>query len=427
MSVDPRVHHAPRASPVAELPLERLVDRSEELARRWAIALVLARSLESLAEVPLEELAREAPLLCSQVLRALSSEQDLEALERSLLPSGGGSAARASRLAEISGARGAIALAEAVEALRGVIWSAVSEELDAQGDGSAPAFAPAACDRLAFVCSRALVSSLAGAAAERHLAAQPARPGSGTGAQPVEAPRRIALTPALERFERLVGAREDRAPAPTRRLLIVDERAPASAAERREENARAPQEIEVRDVRSEHGRPPWVAAIARELEVHRRSGRGFAVLVIELRGQPLREAETVRNGAAGFAEDVERVLSAELRQAARAITLEQPGVLRAGARSGSLTREGPGRFWMIAPQLDRSGAASLVRRLERAVARPASHGGGPLDVTIGAAVCPEDGTDAAALAEHADLELYASRPSSALRAPGEHSAGAEGA
>jgi len=43
------------------------------------------------------------------------------------------------------------------------------------------------------------------------------------------------------------------------------------------------------------------------------------------------------------------------------------------------------------------------------VASGASHRGVPLAVTIGSAVCPDDGTDAAALAARADVGLYAAR------------------
>jgi hypothetical protein len=47
-----------RARPVAELTFEPLLERTRELARRWAIALILDNPLESLGAVPLEDLAR---------------------------------------------------------------------------------------------------------------------------------------------------------------------------------------------------------------------------------------------------------------------------------------------------------------------------------------------------------------------------------
>jgi hypothetical protein len=71
----------PRARAVADLPIEALLTRSDELARRWAVALITALPLERVGEIPLDGFAREAPPLCAQFVRALHSDAELSELE----------------------------------------------------------------------------------------------------------------------------------------------------------------------------------------------------------------------------------------------------------------------------------------------------------------------------------------------------------
>src|SRR5437660_1452122 len=52
---------APRARAVAAAPVDALLARADELARRWAIALILSLPLERIGEFPLESFARQAP------------------------------------------------------------------------------------------------------------------------------------------------------------------------------------------------------------------------------------------------------------------------------------------------------------------------------------------------------------------------------
>src|SRR5262249_57291533 len=109
--------HRTRARPVAELSLDELLARAEELARRWAAALVLDRPVERIGEVPLQRLAREGPALCAQVVRAVASDAELERL---LATGGGGGqegSSLAARLGELAGARGAGELVPVTEAL----------------------------------------------------------------------------------------------------------------------------------------------------------------------------------------------------------------------------------------------------------------------------------------------------------------------
>ena len=150
---------APRARAVAAAPVDALLARADELARRWAIALILSLPLERIGEFPLESFARQAPLLCAHVVRALQSDVELERIAPGT--NGGGEPSPARRLAEVTGVRDGRAAVEAVEALRGVVWEALLEELRWHGFDQSPAREVAdLADRLAYVCSSALVSSL---------------------------------------------------------------------------------------------------------------------------------------------------------------------------------------------------------------------------------------------------------------------------
>src|SRR5438270_6920837 len=151
---------ARRVRAVAGAPVEALVERADELARRWAIALILALPLERIGEFPLESFARHAPRLCAHVVRALQSDADLERIASRA--NGGREPSPALWLAEVTGARDGQATVEAVEALRGVLWEALLDELRWAGFDQSPAREVAdLADRLAYVCSSALVSSLA--------------------------------------------------------------------------------------------------------------------------------------------------------------------------------------------------------------------------------------------------------------------------
>jgi len=151
---------APRARAVAGAPVDALLARADELARRWAIALILALPLERIGEFPLESFARQAPLLCAHVVRALQSDLELERIAPGA--NGGREPSPARRLAEVTGARDGRAAVQAVEALRGVLWEALLDEVRWHGFDQSPARDVAdLADRLAYVCSSALVSSLA--------------------------------------------------------------------------------------------------------------------------------------------------------------------------------------------------------------------------------------------------------------------------
>ena len=169
MGSDFQTHGAPRARAVADAPVETLLGRTDELARRWAIALIVALPLERIGDIPLDGFAREAPSLFAQVVRALQSDSDLEHLIAPP-PNGaarhgrGGEDARAPqahRLGALTGARDGTAAVQAVEALRGVLWEALLGELRWPSPEAAAARQMAdLADRLAHVCSSVLVAAL---------------------------------------------------------------------------------------------------------------------------------------------------------------------------------------------------------------------------------------------------------------------------
>ena len=408
----------PRARPVTDLPIEAMAEDAEDLARRWAIALVLSRPLDGLGGIPLEELAREAPALCAQLLAALESEAALELLTVDAPRSGREEAAPARRLRAICGADEPASLVQAVEALRGVVWEALLERLGSQGLHAAPTRLVAdAGDRLAYACARVLAASVG---EDRGEGERARRPADATVAVSAPAAVQSPLRPGTEALARApepdTGVRE-RAEGFRSRLAIIDEAVPAH--ERRSgpgEPAAHTREIEIRDARGEGERMAWLAAISREVERFKRDGRPFAVLLVQLRGVDALAAGGSPERAARLAQDAERMLAAEVRQAAR--SHPAPADARGTARLGSLTRESVGRLWLIAPDTSRAEASELAWRLERAVGRPANHGGGMLEASIGAAVCPDDGTETGTLAAHADMELYASRKGEAVSGSG---------
>ncbi len=388
-----QTHVPPRARPVAELVDDAAPARSQELAKRWVVALLHSRPLTDAGTLPLDELAREAPLLCGQAIRAVQSDIELQRLTGRGAPTGREGSAAALRLAAISGSADATALVETVEALRGVLWEALRDELNEQsarqvGD---------VCDRVAYVCAAMLAAAVEAAAA----------PAAGSFSDAADS---VIDAPPEQRAQQLAGT-----PSRRHRAVIVDERAGpavegASPGPERplswDESPPVPPgtraEIEIHDERStDSGQGPaaWIRSIGGQLERFEQDRLPFAVLLVEL-------------------VEIERVRSDELLELSGQLERALKTALDAGsgAGSGALTRERPGRFWLLAAQTDRAGARDLAERLVHEVASRSGDVSAPLEVAIGAAVCPEDAREAAALAAHADVGLYADR--SAVRASG---------
>ncbi|HEY4997338.1 MAG TPA: hypothetical protein VII03_05030 [Solirubrobacteraceae bacterium] len=419
----------PRA--LAELPVETLLAGAEELTKEWVIALIAARPLVELGELALEDLARDAPALLAQAIRAIGADRELEGLTAPLPLSRRGHPAAARSLAAICAARDAAGTVRAVEALRSVLWHGMLLDRRWQVTGSAATRQLSdLAERVAFVCASILTAALE-EGTEPSVQATPADPaperagrgGPGVGvrstpagavlvderAEPVSAPALEESRAGAERAPQRPSSWDASPPlAPGFEREVTPD-----AWEQRPRGASAGDEIAIRDARHEEGPAAWIGSIGRQLELAREDRRPFAVLLVEPR-----EIEHMRAGEP--ASEIQR-MGQELEDAL-ALAF---GVPRAGSREevslgrGSLTRERPGRYWLLSPETDRAGAISLVERLRRAVASVVEHRGEPVELVIGTAICPEDGHTPAALAAHADVSLYAAR-SAARAARGPH-------
>jgi hypothetical protein len=203
VSAIPAPRHPARARPVAELPLDELLARPDELARRWAAVLVLERPLERIGEVPLERLADEGPALCAQVVRAIGSDAELARL---LAPAGGGrqeAFAPAARLGEIAGAGDAGEHVRVIEALRAILWEELLGELHWPAfDRLPPRLLADLADRLAHVCASALEVALSPRAAAAPRVPLPPEPDAAARREPTgPAPRPTGAVLVDERAE----------------------------------------------------------------------------------------------------------------------------------------------------------------------------------------------------------------------------------
>jgi GGDEF domain-containing protein len=393
----PRMQPAPRARPLAGLPVEALAARGGELATRWAAALVLACPPERIGEIPLEDIALDGPALCVQVLRALEADDELHRLTGRWPGSGREASATARRLAAIVGARDAASAAESVEALRGVLWEALAGEL-----GAAPARQGAdACDRLAHVCAAALAAAVSTMepgepqllldereleVAGRERAAAPER-----ATAPERAAGRVASTPSAVTAAVIVDER----PSPPLRVAAGRE-PPAAAA------AGSSPEIAIRDERGGgEGPAAWIGSVGRQLERFALDGLPFAVLLLELSDLARVHADEGPTEADRLEQEVRERLESEMRA-------PTAGPSPAG-EPATVTSERAGRYWLLAPRTDRHGAQLLAERLAAAAGTVRTAGGRSSAVAIGTAACPQDGREAAALAAHADVGLYAAR------------------
>jgi hypothetical protein len=338
--------------------------------------------------------------------------------------------------------------ARATQDLCDVLWEALHEELsDRSHDGPRAQRVAELSERVADIS--ATVAALASDAAHAPLAPQPpvsreqpvpreppVPPGPPVSPESPATPDPsvVFAAPAASAAPAM-----SRPPEPSSGAVIVDEREGASTSsppvvapeapqvsQARQAQARplpwdtapqAPQatpqpQIEIRDARGEEGPAAWIGSIGRQLERFERDGLPFAVLLAELVDVERLHRAELPEEVSRLTSQVESALAAELRQIGGA---PADGGGGGAGRSGSgpwpasLTRESPGRYWLLAPETDGIDAGALAERLARAVRRSVSHRGAPLEVAVGTAVCPEDGREAAALAAHADVGLYAAR------------------
>lgn len=349
-------HARSRPAALEDERLRSLLEAPEELAKRWLLTLLAARPLRDADEVSLRLFAAHAPAVCGQVLAALGSDAELERLRSSETLD---DTERGPRVAALVGAHDAPAVVEALEALRAALWGSLRDALP-DLDGAA---AGALADRLAHACSLLTAAQLDGvelavadpAVAERAPAAH-AEAESPAEGEPDGADR----APHIE-LQDAGGAQEGEA--------IEDPWAiepPASPTE-----------------------PAWPQSVASEIERQPDPEAPFVVLLIEVVGlDRLRHAEEPQTLEELMAE-VHRVLREPL------------GV------NERLAAEGTGRWWLVASDAGAAEGRALAQRLARGVRTSVAHRRVPLKVAIGVATAPEDGLEAAELAERAEEELYA--------------------
>jgi diguanylate cyclase (GGDEF)-like protein len=145
----------------------------------------------------------------------------------------------------------------------------------------------------------------------------------------------------------------------------------------------------IRVARASDG-PLWVEALERQLADGSRSGRRFALLLVDL-------------------DSAERLRLAGADEAAAAFARISRAVREHVRRADVVAHEDDGRVWVIAGDTGRSGANALAWRIADAVEAAASLHGAALAASVGIAVYPDDGREAAALTGQAEEGMYAAR------------------
>jgi hypothetical protein len=335
--------------------------------------------------------------------------------------------------------------AKAAHVLCDVLWEALHEQLGDRSERGAADVGSATTQRVAELSERladvaATVALLAGAGGRATVPRTPSPAPTTQSAAPA-APDRLAAATApaaptaadAPSTAVLIDQRDDQAAGPGQ-----GPRPAASPPPQRpqtgprplpwdpppSEQSRAlqtPPRIEIRDERGQEGPAARIDSIGHALEQFECDRLPFAVLLVELV-----DVERLRRRALpGELPRLTSQMEDALTQALRTI---------GGRPAASLTRERPGRYWLLAPETDRLGAQALAERLVRAVGPVGAAAGkgdpteqyfaalsarrsplrdsqhvAPLKLAVGTAVCPDDGQGAAALAAHADVELSAVR------------------
>lgn len=350
-----------RARPVADAPIEALLDRTEDLTKGWLLALLERAPLDDAPRILAADLTREGPRVCAAMLRAIADETDHRRLEP-----GGALEPLAARLGELAGAVGAAATSLAVDALQSVMWSALRSELRDPD----PDLITELAERLAQI------TALMRAAALSHEAsAEPARaplsavPRAGWGRETDPAPGPAAVSEGFVAPEASPASAPEAFAAPVSEALAAP--VPGTAG--------PPEEPE----------PPalWIGAL--EDEIRTSTGAPLALLLAEL-------------------EDADRVIVVEPDTAGRGAFGDFARAVREVARRQDiLVCETDARAWIIARDTGRTGAQALGTRIAAAVRAREPWRGAPLSASVGVAVLGEDGGSAAELIDAAEEARFA--------------------
>ncbi|HUO73552.1 MAG TPA: diguanylate cyclase [Solirubrobacteraceae bacterium] len=336
-----------RARPVADAPIDALLERVEELTKGWLLTLLEQAPLDDAPGILAADLARDGPRVCAAVVRALADDDDLRRIE-----AGGALELLVARTGEFAGATRPEATSRAVDALSAVIWSAVRDELS----HPEPEQVYELAERLAVVIE------LVRAAALRSAEAEPAVPGAEADLDP-----QPAGPPSQPRRLSSVSSTQSSRPAPVQPLEPLEplgSRAPATE-------------------------PLWMGALEDEILRSERSGAALALLLVELN-------------------DADRISAVESPREATATFGRFAQAVRSVVRRGDiLACESETRAWIIARDTGRAGAQALAERAVSAVRAVRAWRGAPMTVSVGIAVLGEDGRDSDGLAEAADEARWA--------------------
>jgi GGDEF domain-containing protein len=319
------------------------------------------------------DLTRDGPRLCDAVLRAIADDTDLGRLE-----SGGVFTPLAARAGELAGAAAPAAVSRAVDALIGVIWAAVREELR----GADADLVAELTERLALigelVRTAALERSVAATLAPAPVPVSPVPAPPAPGPPPMAPPPPVATTRVPSPTPEPPAATPPEPPAPT------PPEPPAAAPPPPEQRAwpglSDPPTLDP-------SRALWVSAL--EDEIVRSAGAPLSLLLAEL-------------------EDAERVIAVEPHAEARATFTRFAGAVRSAVRRQDiLVCESDARAWIIARDTGRAGAFALGERIAAAVRSSEHWQGAPLVASVGVAVRGEDGRTSRELIEAAEEARFA--------------------
>jgi GGDEF domain-containing protein len=302
------------------------------------------------------------------VIRALASDADLARLE-----SGGALEQLVSRAGDLPGVQDAAAASATIDALQGVIWATLRDELTSPEPEQVSELA----QRLALVIEQVRSAAL------RRLARpeRPDRPLTAVGGRP---PEREPYKPSGAAAE---AGREVTSQPPDK--PGYDPAGPSGAAEGQGPEA-APRSEQSSEVRPE---ALWIGAFEEEIARAEHSGAPLSLLLVEM-------------------EDGDRVRAIE-SPALASTTLGRfaQAVRDAVRRPDLIASESDARAWVIARETGRSGAQALASRLGVSVRSAEPWRGAPMTVTIGIGVLGEDGRDAETLIAAAEESRFAAAAS----------------
>ena len=350
-----------RARPVGDAPIDGLLARTEQLAKGWAIALVEQAPLHMAPGILGEAFARDGPRICDAAVRALADDGDL----RRLAP-GGALRGLAASIGELTGCRGPGDAAQVVDALAGVLWAALREELRAPS----PDLVAGLAERLALVCSLIRDGAIEGPPDGGPEALRSQTAGVDLGESPRGAP----------------GSSPAPVPAAVTKAAEIAEAAEVVEVAEVLEAAEVAEVLEAAEVVevAATSEPLWLSALGDEVRGSGSGGRPLSLLLAEL-------------------EDADRVFASTSSERAGLAFGDFVAALRRVLRDQDiLVFEDDARAWVIARETARAGAHSLGARIAEAVGETTSLNGVPLVASVGVAVLGEDGESPDELIEAAE-------------------------